>query len=498
MPSNPPAAVPATSPPVVDGADGGVGGAAAGEVGGGPTAALERPTLRRPRDCVVSGVSSGLARHLGWPVWLVRTSFVALTLVSGAGVLLYAWLWLFMPWDDAEPGTGPDAGPTGGAVASGGADHPAHDAALAPAPDPAFGSAPLRVPTRRAPVAWILTGAAIAATVATVAAIALFSGNGMAQTSMPGWTGGVFIATALAVAAGAWATLVDRRDPARGPRHEAVVRIVVTVVLIVLLLAQLTTLQQVGVAGFVYALMPLIGIALVYSSMLIDKWRELSGERVRRIREEQRAEMAAHLHDSVLQTLALIQNRAGASSEVARLARAQERELRAWLYDGDAAADSDLSTDLRDYAAALELDYPVRIDVVSAGLPAERASGEVAAASREAMLNAARHAGGDVSVYIEGNANAVDVYVRDRGPGFDLQDVPDDRLGIRQSILGRMRRAGGSATVRRGAGGGTEVHLRFGAAAASGSAGASGAVAGRPNPTASGSSPGAASEVRRG
>jgi signal transduction histidine kinase len=103
-----------------------------------------------------------------------------------------------------------------------------------------------------------------------------------------------------------------------------------------------------------------------------------------------------------------------------------------------------------------------------------------------------------VSVYIEGNANAVDVYVRDRGPGFDLQDVPDDRLGIRQSILGRMRRAGGSATVRRGAGGGTEVHLRFGAAAASGSAGASGAVAGRPNPTASGSSPGAASEVRRG
>jgi signal transduction histidine kinase/phage shock protein PspC (stress-responsive transcriptional regulator) len=491
MPSNPPAAVPATSPPVAGIADGGVGG-----VGGGPAAALERPPLRRPRDCVVSGVSSGLARHLAWPVWLVRTGFVALTLVSGAGVLLYSWLWLFMPWDDVEPGTGPDARPTG-AAASGLADHRVHDPALGPAHDPALGSAPLRVPTRRAPVAWILTGAAIAATVATVAAIALFSGNGMVQPSMPGWTGGVFIATALAVAAGAWATLVDRRDPARGPRHEAVVRIVVTVVLIVLLFAQLTTLQQVGVAGFVYALMPLIGIALVYSSMLIDKWRELSGERVRRIREEQRAEMAAHLHDSVLQTLALIQNRAGASSEVARLARAQERELRAWLYDGDAAADSDLSTDLRDYAAALELDYPVRIDVVSAGLPAERASGEVAAASREAMLNAARHAGGDVSVYIEGNANAVDVYVRDRGPGFDLQDVPDDRLGIRQSILGRMRRAGGSATVRRGASGGTEVHLRFGAATASASAGASGVVASRPNP-APRSSPGAASEVRRG
>ena len=441
----------------------------------------------------MSGVSAGLARHLGWPVWVVRTSFVALTLVSGAGVLLYAWLWLFMPWDDArarQPGRA--RGRAADGAASSGADQPR--ARSAP---PRSADSPVQVPTRRAPVAWILTGAAIAATVATVAAIAVFSGNGMVQTSMPGWTGGVFIATALAVAAGAWATLVDRRDPARGPRHEAVVRIVVTVVLIVLLLAQLTTLQQVGVAGFVYALMPIFGIALVYSSMLIDKWRELSGERVRRIREEQRAEMAAHLHDSVLQTLALIQNRAGASSEVARLARAQERELRAWLYDGDAAADSDLSTDLRDYAAALELDYPVRIDVVSAGLPAERASGEVAAASREAMLNAARHAGGDVSVYIEGNANAVDVYVRDRGPGFDLQDVPDDRLGIRQSILGRMRRAGGSATVRRGAGGGTEVHLRFGAAAAP-HAGAAAAGAGRMGATASGSASAAASEVRRG
>ncbi|MFK4837935.1 PspC domain-containing protein, partial [Microbacterium sp. ZW T2_14] len=395
--------------------------------------------LRRPRDCVVSGVSSGLARHLGWPVWLVRAAFVALAFVSGAGVLLYAWLWLFMPWDDVGTATGRATAPVAAPV--------------------------VQMPTRRAPVAWILAAASMVATVATVGAIALFSGNGMVQASAPGWTGGVFAATVLAVAAGSWATLVDRRDPARGPRHENVVRAVVTVALIVLLLALLTTLQQVGVAGFVYALMPLVGIALVYSSMLIDKWRELSGERVRRIREEQRAEMAAHLHDSVLQTLALIQNRAGASSEVARLARAQERELRAWLYDGDAPADSDLATDLRDYAAALELDYPVRIDVVSAGLPAERASGEVAAASREALLNAARHAGGDVSVYIEGNANAVDVYVRDRGPGFDLQDVPDDRLGIRQSILGRMRRAGGSATVRRGAGGGTEVHLRYATAA---------------------------------
>jgi len=162
----------------------------------------------------------------------------------------------------------------------------------------------------------------------------------------------------------------------------------------------------------------------------------------------------------VLQTLALIQNRAGASSEAARLARAQERELRAWLYDGDAPADSDLATDLRDYAGALELDYPARIDVVSAGLSTERASGELAAAAREAMLNAARHAGGEVSVYIEGAVTGVDVFVRDRGQGFDLDEVPGDRLGVRQSIVGRMRRAGGTATVRSDTTG-TEVHLRI-------------------------------------
>lgn len=464
-----------SNPPVTDAA--GLGPAFDPGPRAGDRAAVARPALRRPRECLVSGVAAGLARHLGWPLWLVRATFVALTFVWGAGALLYAWLWLLMPWDDAAPRARADAA-TGATAAAG----------------DAYGEGVEQVPTRGAPVAWILTGASIVATLATVVAISLFAGSGVTLASMPGWVGGVFIATALAVAAGVWATLVDRRDPARGPRHEAIVRITVTVVLAVLLLAQLATLQQVGVAGFLYALLPLAGVVLVYSSMLVDKWRELSGERVRRIREEQRAEMAAHLHDSVLQTLALIQNRAGASSEVARLARAQERELRAWLYDGDAAADSDLPTDLRDYAAALELDYPVRIDVVSAGLPAERASGEVAAASREAMLNAARHAGGDVSVYIEGNADAVDVFVRDRGPGFDLAAVPADRLGIRQSILGRMRRAGGSATIRRGAGGGTEVHLRYETGPTSSSpavAPAGGGAAGRVRPA-----PG--SEVRRG
>jgi signal transduction histidine kinase len=227
-----------------------------------------------------------------------------------------------------------------------------------------------------------------------------------------------------------------------------------------LVFGQLAALAPVPV--FAAALAAVLGIGLVYAPTLIAQWRELAAERTKRIREEQRSEIAAHLHDSVLQSLALIQNRAGATSEVARIARAQERELRDWLYAGDAPADSDLGTDLRDFASALEIDYAVTVDVVVVGESREPASGDLAAAAREAMLNAARHAGGEVSVYVESNPDAVEVFVRDRGPGFTLAEVPGDRLGVRESIIGRMRRAGGSATVRPGGGGvGTEVRLRF-------------------------------------
>jgi signal transduction histidine kinase/phage shock protein PspC (stress-responsive transcriptional regulator) len=400
-------------------------------------AAPPRPALTRDRECLVSGVSAGLARHLGAPVWMIRALFVALTLCGGAGVLLYAWCWVFTPW--TEPATetaaeaAPDGEPTPAATTSGSA------------------------PSRRVPVAWIL----LAPAALGVLILASWSVGGSLAGTALSQTPAVLTATAsvvLATAAGLWATLIDRTDTARGPRHTIVLRILSVALLAVLFFVLLS--RAAGGIEFLIALLPLAGILAVASSTLIHRWRELAGERTRRIREEQRSEMAAHLHDSVLQTLALIQNRAGASSEAARLARAQERELRAWLYDGDAPADSDLPTDLRDYAGALELDYPVRIDVVSAGLSAERASGELAAAAREAMVNAARHAGGEISVYIEGSVSGVDVFIRDRGTGFDLDAVPSDRLGVRQSIIGRMRRAGGSATVR-STDTGTEVHLTF-------------------------------------
>jgi signal transduction histidine kinase/phage shock protein PspC (stress-responsive transcriptional regulator) len=378
-----------------------------------PAEAPSRPALTRDRDCLVAGVSTGLARHLGVKVWMVRALFLALVLCGGAGILLYAWCWTFMPWADGE------------------------------------GS-----PTRRMPVAWILFAPAVLG----VLVVVFWRGGEELFVPVPSDASAVLVCATMALAAGSgvWATLIDRTDTARGPRHTAILRIA-SVLLLAVMFGLLLT-RPVGSVALV--LIPLAGLLAVLSSTLIPRWRELAGERVRRIREEQRSEMAAHLHDSVLQTLALIQNRAGASSEAARLARAQERELRAWLYDGDAPADSDLATDLRDYAGGLELDYPVRIEVVSAGLSTERASGELAAAAREAMLNAARHAAGEISVYIEGSATDVDVFVRDRGAGFRLDDVPSDRLGVRESIIGRMRRAGGAGTVRSDEKG-TEVHLRL-------------------------------------
>lgn len=371
---------------------------------------------------MVSGVSAGLAQHLGVGVGSIRALFVVLTLVAGAGPLLYLWFWALVP---RRPG-------------------------------PA-------APTRQAPVAWILAAAATAALPILFAVLAIEARDAwMSRSFSPTLLAVVAFVTVLATTAGCWAELVDRRDIDRGGRHTVTVRTVAAGILIVVLLAMLPRVDSDGLVALPDLTLPVSGVLALGGAFLAGRWRDLSGERVRRIREEQRSAMAAHLHDSVLQTLALIQNTAGASSEAARIARAQERELRAWLFDGEAHPDSDLVSDLRDYAAALELDYAVRIDVVSAGLSAEQASGELAAAAREAMLNAARHAGGDVSVYIEGGSRGVDVYIRDRGAGFDVTAIPDDRLGVRESVIGRMRRAGGSASVRTAASGGTEVHLHVG------------------------------------
>lgn len=373
-----------------------------------------RPALTRPRDAVLGGVCTGVARHLGWSVPLTRLLAIALAFAGGGGILLYLWLWAFVPLDPPE--------------------------------DPENAS------IRRAiPVAAILAGISV---VVALAALVLPSGDDRVRTA-------TLTLTALAGGgAVAWSLGMDRADAARANRTGVWVRALAVGALVLAGVVGLVTRPSALNAVLAVGML-VLGVALVIAPRVVTLWADLQTARTERVREEQRSEIAAHLHDSVLQTLALIQNRAGPSSEVARIARAQERELREWLFAGDAPLVRDLAGELRQVAAAIELDHAVRIDVVTVGEPVERPSTALVAAAREAMLNAARHAGGDVSVYVETSPTTIDVFVRDRGPGVDLDALPADRLGIRESIIGRMARAGGSATVRPGAGGGTEVHIRM-------------------------------------
>lgn len=378
--------------------------------GSAPAARPPRVPLARPRTCELSGVSVALADHLGWPVTMVRWLFVALGLVGGAGVLLYLWLWALTP---LRPATAAD---------------------------------PQEQVVRRIPVSWLLLGASGVAGVAAVALAAVGS-------SPFGLLAAIGASILFAVACVAWDQLVDIGDIARGPATSRTLRIAAGAFLVVIAVALSSLVDRAGTGWLWLGIIAstFAGAAVLVGPWALRLWRELIAERTARIKEEQRAEIAAHLHDSVLQTLALIQNRAGASSEVARIARAQERELREWLY-ADAGDDRDaqvrdLASDLRAAAAALEIDHAVHFDVVAVGEPVEHAPSELAAAAREAMLNAARHAGGEVSVYVESRAGGVDVFVRDRGHGFDVDALPEGRLGVRESIIGRMRRAGGHATV---------------------------------------------------
>ncbi len=212
-----------------------------------------------------------------------------------------------------------------------------------------------------------------------------------------------------------------------------------------------------------------VTIVMAIVAMLIVPWfvrlaRGLSSERAARIREQERAEVAAHLHDSVLQTLALIQKRADDPREVAGLARRQERELRSWLLQRPSDPGSDtVASALESAAAEIEELHGVPIEVVTVGdRPLDARLGALVLAAREAMTNAAKFAGSErVDLFAEVQQERVEVFVRDRGIGFDATAVPGDRRGLRDSIIGRMERHRGLATVRSRPGEGTEVELQM-------------------------------------
>ena len=206
----------------------------------------------------------------------------------------------------------------------------------------------------------------------------------------------------------------------------------------------------------------LIALALIFAPSWRRLARSLAAERTERIRSQERADVGAHLHDSVLQTLALIQRSAEDPQQVAALARRQERELRGWLAGGDSRERGErLAGALETAAAEVEAAAGGTVEVVAVGdCSLDEPAGAVLGAAREAMLNAAKFAGqAPVSVYAELSDERIRVFVRDRGAGFDPAAVPPARRGVRESIIGRMRRAGGGATVRALPGGGTEVEI---------------------------------------
>jgi signal transduction histidine kinase len=378
---------------------------------------------RRTSKRLFGGVAGGIADHLGISTRAVRLVFVLLTFAGGLGVLLYAAYWIVLPTDPQAP-------------------------------------KPRRIPS------WLEYIAAAVVAVGVLAALA-------ATTSL--WHEFVPIALACVGAALIWrqATDVQRLRWARWSRSPlsssasgqagrirfaAGVALVITGAAFVLARADLSALRD----GLLAVVVTLFGIGLITGPWWLGTVGALNAERRERIRSQERAEIAAHLHDSVLQTLALIQRNANSPREVARLARGQERELRTLLY-GQRDSSGQLGPTLQTVAGEVEDAYAVNVDVVIVGdVSLDERLSALIAASREALVNAAKHAGvTTVSLYAEVEQQAVVVYVRDRGVGFDLDEVADDRQGVRGSIIGRIERHGGTVAVRTSKGNGTEVEIRM-------------------------------------
>jgi signal transduction histidine kinase/phage shock protein PspC (stress-responsive transcriptional regulator) len=203
-----------------------------------------------------------------------------------------------------------------------------------------------------------------------------------------------------------------------------------------------------------------VGLSIVFGPWVYRMTNQLGHERRERVRSEARTELAAHLHDSVLQTLALIQRNAANPRKMANLARRQERELRAWLY-GSQDMDVGRFETFQQLLEEIEDAYDVTIDTVMVGTaPLNERTEATALALLEAAKNAARHSGTtEISVYIECDDWNITAYVRDRGNGFDPDGIPDDRRGIADSIRGRVERHGGTVTITSARGDGCEVQI---------------------------------------
>ncbi|WP_203709546.1 ATP-binding protein [Actinoplanes digitatis] len=402
--------------------------------------------MYRPRDHrVIAGVASGLARHLRVPVTAVRIALVLLLGFNGLGLLLYAVFWAVLPQQL----------PTG------------------------------EQRTRR-DLALLLPFGAIGLGVVLLQGL-LFDDNGVAGTA------GRLVAVTAVGAGVIWHQSDPTRrgwaDNPRAPWFAAVVAEsdrrsflfrfigggVLVAVGVIGVLAVYTPAGNLSTVfnGVIFALVGLLGVGVVMAPLLWRTFSQLRSEREGRIREQERAEVAAMIHDQVLHTLALIQRNSTDIKEVQRLARGQERSLRNWLYKPMASPTERFAAALEQAAAEVEDTYAISVEAVVVGdTECDERVVALIAAAREALVNAARHSGVEtVSLYAEVEAEELSVFVRDRGAGFDLAGVEDTRHGVRGSIVGRMRRHGGRAEIRSAPGDGTEVRLTLPASRESVSAG---------------------------
>src|SRR5690625_411662 len=401
------------------------------------------PLLRSHTNRAVAGVCAGLAEHLEVPVLWVRLGMVLTSFIGGAGVVLYIFLLCTMPEEGASSPTLPLrrvlTRPNTG-----------HNAPTTTPPEQSSKRSPRR---NNLPVAEILFGASLLAAGVSLLLVQLGVQLDL-KVILPGLA--VFVGVGLTC----W-LIVDRHRLGRHllPRILGAFALVTVGIVMFFITARERTVFSV----FVTALAVFAAVALAIAPWLLQINRELVAVRAARAREAERTEIAAHLHDSVLQTLALIQQRSEPGTEVARLARRQERDLRAWLFRSADGATPDArdtaAAELTEHAAALESQHPVRFEVIVVG---ERivATEPIVAAAREAMQNAAQHARGEVTVYLETTPKLISIEINDRGPGFNPDNIQGPRFGIRESIRGRMQRAGGTAQLRPGPGGrGVSVQL---------------------------------------
>jgi signal transduction histidine kinase/phage shock protein PspC (stress-responsive transcriptional regulator) len=394
----------------------------------------------------LGGVCTGLARHLGWPLMAVRIAFVALATFQFIGVIAYGALWLLLPPESTVKAPGLESASRAG----------------------------MRDPSR--PKRRIDWGMLLALIALGVGLLLIMQNTSLGISSQLFWP----VAFACAGAALVWRQADTEqqkrwRDEAGGKAWlapfvarggwPALVRVIVGLGLVGaafgIVIAQQGQISQLPEV-MAMTMLALAGLAIVLAPWLHRSRSALNQARAEKVRADARADMAAHLHDSVLQTLAMIQRQADDPKAVQQLARRQERELRNWLYD-DELHEATLKAALTAAAAEVEDERGVPVELVMVGdCDTSDSIQALVRAAREAMVNAAKHSGADkIDVYAEVDEESVEVFIRDRGHGFDVDAVAEDRMGVKGSIIDRMARHRGTATVRSASSDGTEVRLEI-------------------------------------